>query len=161
MVGTSTPYSSPSLIAFIQNSPTPYIFPNPKKPSPYPHYKFINPQPKPPYFGSTIAPIAADKPCWWRISLLDNVLFAQLTPLWLNLNPHKPWHLGSADLLIISILGTAQSTQPLMLAPIPNSMNKPQSAIASSPFNWRHPQPFDKENSIPPYPPLNRSLIAC
>lgn len=56
--------------------------------------------------------IAADKPCWWRISLLDNALFQKLTPLWLNLNPHKPWHLGPADLLITSILGTPQSTQP-------------------------------------------------
>lgn len=57
-------------------------------------------------------PIPANKPCWWRISLLDNNLFQQLTPLWLNLNPNKPWHLGSADLLITSILGTPQSTQP-------------------------------------------------
>jgi len=65
-----------------------------------------------PLFWQYNRPIAADKPCWWRISLLDNALFAQLTPLWLNLNPHKPWHLGSADLLITSILGTAQLTQP-------------------------------------------------
>ncbi|MBE9126485.1 CRISPR-associated endoribonuclease Cas6, partial [Coleofasciculus sp. LEGE 07081] len=57
-------------------------------------------------------PIAAGTPCWWRISLLDDTLFSQLTQLWLNLNPNRPWHLGPADLLITSILGTPQSPQP-------------------------------------------------
>ncbi|MEC4813465.1 MAG: CRISPR-associated endoribonuclease Cas6 [Scytonema sp. PMC 1069.18] len=57
-------------------------------------------------------PIPAGTPCWWRISLLDDELFGQLTPLWLNLNPEHPWHLGSADLHITSILGTPQSMQP-------------------------------------------------
>jgi CRISPR-associated endoribonuclease Cas6 len=57
-------------------------------------------------------PISPGTPCWWRISLLDDRLFAQLNQLWLNLNPHQPWHLGPADLHITSILGTPQSTQP-------------------------------------------------
>jgi len=57
-------------------------------------------------------PIPAGTPCWWRISLLDDSLFGHLTQLWLNLNPSHPWHLGSADLQITSILGTPQSTQP-------------------------------------------------
>ncbi|BAZ50210.1 CRISPR-associated protein Cas6 [Nostoc sp. NIES-4103] len=57
-------------------------------------------------------PIAAGTPCWWRISLLDDTLFQTLTPLWLNLNPNHPWHLGSANLYITSIQGTPQSTQP-------------------------------------------------
>ncbi|MFM6040473.1 MAG: CRISPR-associated endoribonuclease Cas6 [Sphaerospermopsis kisseleviana] len=57
-------------------------------------------------------PISAGTPCWWRISLLDDNLFSQLTPLWLNLNPEQPWHLGSANLFITSIQGTPQSTQP-------------------------------------------------
>lgn len=57
-------------------------------------------------------PIPAGTPCWWRISLLDDSLFGKLTQLWLNLNPKHPWHLGSADLYITSILGTPQSTQP-------------------------------------------------
>ena len=57
-------------------------------------------------------PIAPHTPCWWRISLLDDRLFAQLNQLWLNLNPNRPWHLGPADLHITSIQGTAQSTQP-------------------------------------------------
>lgn len=56
--------------------------------------------------------IAPGKACWWRISLLDDRLFHQLSHLWLNLNPQKPWHLGPADLYITSILGTPQSTQP-------------------------------------------------
>ncbi len=51
-------------------------------------------------------------PCWWRISLLDDALFGNLSQLWLNLNPAHPWHLGPADLKITSILGTPQSTQP-------------------------------------------------
>ncbi|XHX78543.1 MAG: CRISPR-associated endoribonuclease Cas6 [Stenomitos frigidus ULC029] len=57
-------------------------------------------------------PVPAQTPCWWRISLLDEALFSYLTPLWLNLNPAHPWHLGPADLHITSILGTAQFTQP-------------------------------------------------
>ncbi|MCM0593930.1 MAG: CRISPR-associated endoribonuclease Cas6 [Gloeotrichia echinulata DVL01] len=57
-------------------------------------------------------PILAGTPCWWRISLLDDTLFGKLTPLWLNLNPNHPWHLGSANLFITSIQGTPQSTQP-------------------------------------------------
>jgi CRISPR-associated endoribonuclease Cas6 len=57
-------------------------------------------------------PVAAGKPCWWRISLLDDALFGNLTPLWLNLNPTRSWHLGPADLVIANVLGTPQSTQP-------------------------------------------------
>ncbi|MEA5513788.1 CRISPR-associated endoribonuclease Cas6 [Nodularia sp. UHCC 0506] len=57
-------------------------------------------------------PISAGTPCWWRVSLLDDTLFSQLTQLWLNLNPNHPWHLGPADLYITSIQGTPQSTQP-------------------------------------------------
>ncbi|QDL07125.1 CRISPR-associated endoribonuclease Cas6 [Brasilonema octagenarum UFV-E1] len=57
-------------------------------------------------------PIPPGTSCWWRISLLDDTLFSKLTPLWLNLNPEHPWHLGSADLYITSIFGTPQSTQP-------------------------------------------------
>jgi CRISPR-associated endoribonuclease Cas6 len=57
-------------------------------------------------------PIPPGTHCWWRISLLDDNLFSQLTPLWLNLNPEHPWHLGSANLYITSIQGTPQSTQP-------------------------------------------------
>jgi CRISPR-associated endoribonuclease Cas6 len=56
--------------------------------------------------------ISAGTACWWRISLLDDSLFGHLAPLWLNLNPTHPWHLGPADLQIMSVLGTAQSTQP-------------------------------------------------
>jgi CRISPR-associated endoribonuclease Cas6 len=57
-------------------------------------------------------PIPAGTPCWWRISLLDDRLFGQLTQLWLNINPQQSWHLGSADLTITSILGTPQAAQP-------------------------------------------------
>jgi CRISPR-associated endoribonuclease Cas6 len=57
-------------------------------------------------------PIPAGATCWWRVALLDEALFAHLTPLWLNLNPSQPWHLGAADLYVTSVLGTPQSTQP-------------------------------------------------
>ncbi|EAW34718.1 CRISPR-associated endoribonuclease Cas6 [Lyngbya sp. PCC 8106] len=57
-------------------------------------------------------PISVGTPCWWRISLLDEGLFSKLTHLWLNLNPDQPWHLGSANLKITSVLATPQSTQP-------------------------------------------------
>jgi CRISPR-associated endoribonuclease Cas6 len=56
--------------------------------------------------------ISTGTPCWWRISLLDDRLFGNLSRLWLNLNPAHAWHLGPADLQIMSILGTPQSTQP-------------------------------------------------
>jgi CRISPR-associated endoribonuclease Cas6 len=56
--------------------------------------------------------ISPSTPCWWRITLLDEVLFSKLTGLWLNLNPDRAFHLGSADLYITSILGTPQSSQP-------------------------------------------------
>lgn len=57
-------------------------------------------------------PVPPATPCWWRISLLDDTLFSQLTQLWLNINPEQPWHLGSADLFITRIQSTPQSTQP-------------------------------------------------
>ncbi len=57
-------------------------------------------------------PIPANTNCWWRISLLDDSLFGELTALWLQINPEKPWHLGPADLQITSILATPQSFQP-------------------------------------------------
>ncbi|MEL7039021.1 MAG: CRISPR-associated endoribonuclease Cas6 [Cyanobacteria bacterium J06592_8] len=56
--------------------------------------------------------ISVGIPCWWRISLLDDSLFSKLTQLWLNLNPDQPWHLGSANLKISSVLGTPKSDQP-------------------------------------------------
>lgn len=57
-------------------------------------------------------PIRGGTACWWRVSLLDDILFQKLTKLWLNLNPAHPWHLGPADLLIPGILGTSQVNQP-------------------------------------------------
>jgi len=55
--------------------------------------------------------IPAGTPCWWRISLIDDRLFSNLYQLWLHLNPQQPWHLGPADLAIVNVLGTPQSTQ--------------------------------------------------
>ncbi|MBE9226180.1 CRISPR-associated endoribonuclease Cas6 [Phormidium sp. LEGE 05292] len=57
-------------------------------------------------------PIKAGTPCWWRIALLNDSLFGNLTKLWLNLNPEQPWHLGPANLQITSILGTPHSDFP-------------------------------------------------
>ncbi|BAQ61530.1 CRISPR repeat RNA endoribonuclease Cas6 [Geminocystis sp. NIES-3708] len=47
--------------------------------------------------------------CWWKITLLDDTLFSQLTKLWLNLRPEKPYHLGSGDLFITSVLASSDS----------------------------------------------------
>ncbi|NJL00725.1 MAG: CRISPR-associated endoribonuclease Cas6 [Spirulinaceae cyanobacterium RM2_2_10] len=57
-------------------------------------------------------PIPAGAACWWRVSLLDEALFGHLASLWLDLNPEQPWHLGAADLVVTSVLGTSQSRQP-------------------------------------------------
>lgn len=57
-------------------------------------------------------PIKAGTPCWWRIALLNDSLFGNLTQLWLNLNPEQPWHLGPANLQITSILGTPHTDFP-------------------------------------------------
>ncbi len=56
--------------------------------------------------------IPAGTPCWWRISLLDDGLFSQLTQLWLRLSPGQPWHLGGVELNVASVLGTPQPSQP-------------------------------------------------
>ncbi|BAQ65849.1 CRISPR-associated endoribonuclease Cas6 [Geminocystis sp. NIES-3709] len=47
--------------------------------------------------------------CWWRITLLDDSLFSKLTKLWLNLNPEKPYHLGSGELLITNVFASPNS----------------------------------------------------
>lgn len=57
-------------------------------------------------------PLAVGRACWWRIGLLDDALFGQLTQLWLNLSPDRAWHLGPAELQLVSILGTPQPHQP-------------------------------------------------
>lgn len=57
-------------------------------------------------------PIKPGTPCWWRIALLNDSLFGNLTKLWLNLNPEQPWHLGPANLQITSILGTPHTDFP-------------------------------------------------
>jgi CRISPR-associated endoribonuclease Cas6 len=57
-------------------------------------------------------PIPVGTPCWWRISLLDDRLFSQLTHLWLRLSPGKPWQLGGVELDVASVLGTPQANQP-------------------------------------------------
>jgi len=71
-----------------------------------------HPRSLPPIVWNYTEPIPAQTPCWWRISLLDDSLFGQLTNLWLHLNPQHPYHLGSADLYIMGIMGTPQSHQP-------------------------------------------------
>lgn len=55
--------------------------------------------------------IPAGIPCWWRISLLDDALFGKLAQLWLSLNANRSWHLGPANLQVISVLGTPQPSQ--------------------------------------------------
>jgi CRISPR-associated endoribonuclease Cas6 len=64
------------------------------------------------FFPGEAKAIPANILCWWRVSLLDDRTFANLSKLWLNLNPSKPWHLGAADLEITSVLGTPQPDRP-------------------------------------------------
>ena len=87
-------------------------------------------------------PIPAGNPCWWRISLLDDGLFSKLTQLWLNLNPDQPWHLGSADLKITSILGTPQSTQPWANACTYTQLYEQASEDLTLPFIFATPTAF-------------------
>ncbi|MEM9218445.1 MAG: CRISPR-associated endoribonuclease Cas6 [Cyanobacteria bacterium P01_F01_bin.150] len=56
--------------------------------------------------------IPTGKPCWWRISLLDETLFGSLARLWLSLDTERPWHLGPAELQVTHVLGTPQPNQP-------------------------------------------------
>jgi CRISPR-associated endoribonuclease Cas6 len=53
--------------------------------------------------------IPAGSPCWWRVSLLDDALFGQLSSLWLNLSPQQAWRLGAAELQVVSILSSPLS----------------------------------------------------
>jgi CRISPR-associated endoribonuclease Cas6 len=56
--------------------------------------------------------IAANTPCWWRITLLDDSLFAQLAHLWLGLSSQKQWQLGGSPIQVTSVMGTQQTAQP-------------------------------------------------
>lgn len=87
-------------------------------------------------------PIPAGTSCWWRISLLDDRLFGRLTQLWLNLNPDRPWHLGSADLKITSIFGTPQSTQPWANACTYAQLYEQASKDRTLPFIFATPTAF-------------------
>ncbi len=57
--------------------------------------------------------IPAGIPCWWRLCLLDDQLFARLTPIWLQLPTLKAnWYLGSTDLTLSHIFSTAAAPDP-------------------------------------------------
>ena len=56
--------------------------------------------------------IPAGTPCWWRITLLDDTLFAQLAHLWLGLSNQKQWLLGGSPIQVTSVMGTQQASQP-------------------------------------------------
>ena len=107
-------------------------------------------------------PIPVNTPCWWRISLLDESLFGKLTQLWLNINPEKPWHLGSADLKIASILGTSQPDQPWANA-IPYDLLYEEASKTNNKFTFSFATPttFGKgkqNNSLPTPESIFRSL---
>ncbi|WP_019503802.1 CRISPR-associated endoribonuclease Cas6 [Pleurocapsa sp. PCC 7319] len=107
-------------------------------------------------------PIPVNTPCWWRISLLDESLFRKLTQLWLNINPEKPWHLGSADLKIASILGTSQPNQPWANAiPYDRLYEEASSANNKFTFSFATPTTFGKgkyNNSLPTPESIFKSL---
>jgi CRISPR-associated endoribonuclease Cas6 len=109
-------------------------------------------------------PIPAGTPCWWRVSLLDDTLFGHLTPLWLQLNPTHPWHLGSADLQITSILGTAQSTQPWAnFSPYAQIYEQASERDRQIVFNFYTPATFRQgkyDSALPTRDCLFKSLIS-
>ena len=106
--------------------------------------------------------IPVNTPCWWRISLLDESLFGKLTQLWLNINPEKPWHLGSADLKIASILGTFQPDQPWANAIPYDRLYEEASDINNKfTFSFATPTTFGKgkyNNSLPTPESIFKSL---
>lgn len=112
----------------------------------YQHKKSINP----------------NTPCWWRISLLDDSLFGKLSQLWLNINPEKPWHLGSADLKITSILGTSQPNQPWANAtPYDRLYQEASDTNNKFTFSFATPTTFSKgkhNNSLPTPESIFKSL---
>ena len=56
--------------------------------------------------------VAAGTPCWWRITLLNDTLFAQLASLWLGLSSAKQWQLGGSPIQVTSVIGTQQASHP-------------------------------------------------
>jgi CRISPR-associated endoribonuclease Cas6 len=56
--------------------------------------------------------IPANTHCWWRITLLDDSLFAQLAHLWLGLSNQQQWLLGGSPIQVTSVMGTQQASQP-------------------------------------------------
>jgi CRISPR-associated endoribonuclease Cas6 len=108
-------------------------------------------------------PIPVNTPCWWRISLLDESLFGKLTQLWLNINPEKPWHLGSADLKITSILGTSQPNQPWANAtPYDRLYEEASDSNNKFTFAFATPTTFGKQkyhDSLPNSENIFKSLV--
>ena len=97
--------------------------------------------------------IPINTPCWWRISLLDESIFSKLTQLWLNINPEKPWHLGSADLKITSILGTPQVHQPWANAtPYDRLYQEASDTNHKFTFSFATPTTFSKQKYDNPLP---------
>ena len=107
-------------------------------------------------------PISTNTPCWWRISLLDESLFSKLTQLWLNINPEKPWHLGNADLKIVSILSTFQPDQPWANATPYDRLYTEASEISNKfTFSFATPTAFGKgkyNDSLPTPESIFKSL---
>lgn len=108
-------------------------------------------------------PIPVNTPCWWRISLLDENLFGKLTQLWLNINPEKPWHLGSAELKITSILGTSQPNQPWANAiPYDRLYTEASTTNNKFTFSFATPTTFGKRkqnDSLPTPENIFKSLL--
>lgn len=56
--------------------------------------------------------IPAGSLCWWRITLLDDMLFSKLVSLWLDLDKQQQWHLGGSPIQVTRVIGTQQAGQP-------------------------------------------------
>ncbi len=108
-------------------------------------------------------PIPAGTSCWWRISLLDDRLFGQLTKLWLNLNPQHSWHIGPADLQIARIWATPQPAQPWAnFAPYATLYEMASETDRQIAFNFTTPATFrqgESDMALPTREAVFHSLI--
>ncbi|MEN8443780.1 MAG: CRISPR-associated endoribonuclease Cas6 [Cyanobacteria bacterium J06555_13] len=107
--------------------------------------------------------ISASTPCWWRITLLDDTLFAQLAPLWLGLSKQAQWHLGGSPIQVTRVIGTQQAGQPwATYLPYDQLYAQASSTNRKLPFRLCTPTNFrisDYDSCIPTRDRVFKSLL--
>jgi len=56
--------------------------------------------------------VPVQTPCWWRISLLDDLIFHELKKIWLNPDSNFSWSINDIKLKLCSVLMHPTSEQP-------------------------------------------------